>query len=204
MTQEEYNIRHSYEIAVRNLNARGWEIMYPNEKLDALQAIENKNAMEQGRLACEVRAEPMEPGNWGYQNGLEIVVNSNELQNPDFLEHVDTIFHEGSHARDWQGTFLPGVRAQYDPQELAARNSPIPDPDVDFKGYQAHPAEVAARQAGTQGVTQVLEDQEQIRAYDEEHNRGGNQILTTYDDLALSETPAEEPDLDEGPDEDRM
>ena len=36
--------------------------MLPSEKIGDLQAIENKNAIDQGRIACEVRAEPMDKG----------------------------------------------------------------------------------------------------------------------------------------------
>ena len=96
MTLEERDlINRRYEIAVRNLNSAAWGKMQDSEKLQDLQAIENKNAMEQHRLACEVVGESMEKGDWGYQQGLKIAVNSNELNNPNFMEHVDTVFHEG-------------------------------------------------------------------------------------------------------------
>ena len=194
MTEEQYNINRSYELAVRNLNLRAWEIMLPSEKIGDLQAIENKNAMDQGRIACEVRAEPMEQGTWGYQQGNEIVVNSNELNNPNFMEHVDTLYHEGSHARDGQATFIPEVRSEYTPEELQAVNSPIPDPDVDPSGYWNHPAEVAAREAGARGVEKTLSDQEQIAQVDQANHTQINQILETYDYIALE--PAETPSFE--------
>lgn len=188
MTEEQYSINRSYELAVRNLNSKAWEIMLPSEKVGDLQAIENKNAMDQGRIACEVRAEPMEQGAWGYQQGNEIVVNSNELSNPNFMEHIDTIYHEGSHARDWQATFIPEVRSEYTPEQLQAVNSHIPDPEVNPDGYWNHPAEVAAREAGARGVEKTLSDQEQIAQVDRTNHTQINQILETYDYIALEPT----------------
>lgn len=200
MTEKQYNINRSYELAVRNLNLRAWEIMLPSEKIGDLQAIENKNAMNQGRIACEVRAEPMEQGVWGYQQGNDIVINSNELSNLNFMEHVDTLYHEGSHARDWQATFIPEVRSEYTPEELQAVNSPIPNPDVDSCGYWNHPAEVAAREAGARGVEKTLNAQEQIAQVDQENHTQINQILETYDYIALepTETPSFESEQEHG------
>ena len=75
MTSDEVrSVNRSYEIAVRNLNSRAWEVMLPSEKVHDLQAIENKNAMDQNRIPCEVRAEPMQQGEWGYQVDNQIVV----------------------------------------------------------------------------------------------------------------------------------
>ena len=193
MTNEEiYSINHSYEVAVRNLNSRAWEVMLPSEKIQDLQAIENKNAMDQNRIACEVRSEPMQQGTWGYHLNSQIVINSNELDNPEYLEHVDTVFHEGSHARDEQAQFIREVQSQYTPEQLAERSTPIPDPETDPQGYWSHPAEVAAREAGEKGVDQILTDREHIVEVDCQM-RGENpvnQIIQTYDYNAL-EMPAE-------------
>lgn len=188
MTEEEiYSINHNYEIAVRNLNSQAWNVMLPSEKIHDLQAIENKNALDQGRLACEVRAEPMDQGRWGYQGGTQIVVNSNELDNPNFMEHVNTIYHEGSHARDWQGQYITEVRSQYTPEQLAERNSPVPDPSIDPAGYWNHPSEAAARQAGEEGVVKTRSDREHITAVDLRMHEAHpvNQILETHDYIAL-------------------
>ena len=185
MADREAQVNRRYEIAVRNLNSRAWEDMLPKEKIEDLQAIENKNAMNQGRIACEVRAEAMEQGEWGYQQGNDIVINLNELNNPNFMEHVDTIFHEGSHARDWQAEFFPAVRNQYTADRLEVINSPIPDPEIDPAGYWNHPAEVAAREAGAKGAGKTLSDQEKIAQVDHAQHTTTNQILETYDYVAL-------------------
>lgn len=200
MTSDEVrSINHSYEIAVRNLNSRAWELMLPSEKVHDLQAIENKNAMDQNRIPCEVRAEPMQQGQWGYQVDNQIVVNSNELDNPNFIEHVDTIYHEGSHARDTQAQYLQEVQSQYTPEQLAERSTPVPNPETNPEGYFNHPAEVAAREAGEEGVEKTISDREHIIEVDRQMNEAHptNQILQTYDYNALeipieSETPMAE------------
>ncbi len=193
MTSDEVrSVNRSYEIAVRNLNSRAWEVMLPSEKVHDLQAIENKNAMDQNRIPCEVRAEPMQQGEWGYQVDNQIVVNSNELDNPNYMEHVDTIYHEGSHARDTQAQYFQEVRSQYTPEQLAERSTPVPDPETNPEGYWNHPAEVAARQAGEEGVERTMSDREHILEVDRQMNEAHpmNQILQTYDYDAL-ETPVE-------------
>lgn len=203
MTDNEIrSINHSYEIAVRNLNSRAWAVMLPNEKIHDLQAIENKNAMEQNRIPCEVCAEPMQHGEWGYQVDNQIVINRNELENPNFMEHVDTIYHEGSHARDTQAQYFQEVRSQYTPEQLAERSMPVPDPEINPEGYWNHPAEMAAREAGAEGVERTMSDQEHIVAVDRQMNEAHpmNQILQTYDYNALdipieSETIAENNEL---------
>ena len=158
--------------------------MYVSEKIGDLQAIENKNAMEQNRIACEVRAEPLDPSEWGHQQYNDIVVNLNELNNPDFMEHIDTLFHEGKHAKDWQANFLPEVRRTYTTEQLEAINSPIPAPEEDPDGYRNHPAELAAKEAGAKGVEKTLIDQERILEVDQDKHKQVNQILETYDYLA--------------------
>ena len=185
--EERYAINHSYEIAVRNLNSRGWELMTQDDKLHDLQAIEDKNAMDQNRLACTVIAESLENGVWGYQQGMNIVVNESELNNRNIMEQVDTLFHEGSHARDWQAQFFNEIKGQYFPGQLEERLTPIPNPDKDMKGYLNHPAEVAAREAGSKGVEKVENDKILIEAMDQQMREGQpkNQILQTYEYLAL-------------------
>ena len=185
MNDERTIINRRYELAVRNLNASAWKSMLPSEKIGDLQAIENKNALDQGRIACEVRGEPMEPGEWGYQQENSIVVNSNALDNPDFWEHVDTMHHEGSHARDWQAIFFQSVRSGYSAEQLEAVNSPVPDSRVNPEGYWNHPAEIAAREAGARGVEKTLKDQETIAYVDRINHTTRSQILETYDYTAL-------------------
>lgn len=185
--EQKYSINWNYERAVRNLNSEAWDKMQDKEIIQDLQAIENKNAMDQNRLSCEVSGENLVSGMWGYQEGLKIVVNSNELNGQNIAEHLDTIFHEGQHAMDWQAQFISEVKEQYTPDQILERNSEIPDPDKDFNGYWNHPAEVAARQAGEYGVNQTAENRENILFIDEtmRNSELTNQILQTHDYIAM-------------------
>ena len=189
---EEWKIRHDYEIALRNLNPVGWAEMSEQEKVANFQAIENKIALDEERIPAEIRAETMPAEEMGYQQGNTIVYSTDVLRDPDFMESVDTAYHEGSHVRDWQAQFLPEVRAAYSPEELAARSTPVPDPQADWEGYWNHPAEQAAREAGEKGVAKTLQEQAHIAQVDREMHEAGpvrNQILETYDYLALEDSP---------------
>lgn len=189
---EEWKIRHDYEIALRNLNPAGWAEMSEQEKVANFQAIENKIALDEERIPAEIRAETMPAEEMGYQQGNTIVYSTDVLRDPDFMESVDTAYHEASHVRDWQAQFLPEVRAAYSPEELAARSTPVPDPQADWEGYWEHPAEQAAREAGEKGVAKTLQEQARIAQVDREMHEAGpvrNQILETYDYLALEGSP---------------
>lgn len=72
-------------------------------------------------------------------------------------------------------------------EELEARSSPIPNSEHDWNGYWNHPAEQAARELGKAGVEKTLKDQMKIEDMDREVHFHGNQILETYDYLALQE-----------------
>lgn len=188
MTKEQWDINHSYEIAIRNMNPVGWVRMTENEKIDNLQAIENKNAMDNGRIPAEVRVEDMPDNQLGYQRDNSIVISRASLNCMDYLEVINTGYHEGSHVKDWQANFLSEVRERYAPDELVARNSSIPNPNQDWDGYWNHAAEVAARDAGKAGVEKTIDNQNQITHIDRECHFQGNQILETYDYLALDES----------------
>lgn len=183
------NVNIAYQKAIRNLNETAWAQMSPNEKIDILQAIEEKAAKDQHRLPCMVSAEPMEEDMYGYHTGGDIVINLNKLNDPDYMEIINTLYHEGSHARDMQSEYFYSIRKTMNlsDEEYQERMKPIPDPDIDFDGYYYHKAEIAAREAGGAGSIQVIDDREKIAVIDREiaqlHPR--NQILTTYDYDAL-------------------
>ena len=186
MNQQEYNINHEYEIALRNLNPDGWARMTLQDKVHTLQAIEDKIAYDTGRIPAEITIdEKLTECQLGMQRDNSIVLSSAALTDPDFLNNaVNTTYHEASHVRDWQAN----VRAGYKPEDLAARQAPIPDPEKDWPGYWNHPAEQAARSAGELGVRKTIEDQQTISAADNEmHAASRSQILETFDYLALEE-----------------
>lgn len=184
MTYEEYCINHRYEMALRNL-AKGWQELSLAERLENLQAIEDKLAQETGRIPAEIVSRPLEEGCAAMQVGNTIIISEKELMNADYKSVVNSVYHEASHVLEFQGAVFTKVGVQLSPQELAARNTPIPNPKSDYEGYLNHPAEVAAREAGAAGVERTLSEQEQIAKVDNEMHQPGNQILVTYDYLAL-------------------
>lgn len=192
-TEEQYNsICQAYERACRNATPRAWELMSESEKLSDLQAIENYNAMQQDRMAADVTIQDLN-GAVGQAVGNSIQIDRSALTGPDadILDNVDTIFHEGSHVRDFQATILPSVASQFPEGEQAARQTEVPDEKIDSTGYQNHPAEVAARAAGERGTSIFQHDQQLIAAADKAHQTENaengivNQILDVKDYNAL-------------------
>ena len=93
-----------------------WEGLNRDERLDALQELENRSAENLGNKPCEVRLEPMNGAQYGgYQDGV-ITVNENLVENGEFTvryadgttdsyapgdtnaQLMDTIHHENYHA----------------------------------------------------------------------------------------------------------
>jgi hypothetical protein len=93
-----------------------WSNLSYEERLDALQELENRTAEELGNQPCEVRTEEMNGAMYGYYCNGQIVVNESLVNNGvlryedgenDVLEYVpndvnaqlmDTIHHENYHA----------------------------------------------------------------------------------------------------------
>ena len=93
-------INHNYQIAVRNMNDRAWSAMLDSEKIAGLQDIENKLAMDAGRIPSEVVTKEL-AGEYGAQDGNTLLIDAQSLQKDDFREVLDTLYHEDAHARDW-------------------------------------------------------------------------------------------------------
>lgn len=189
MTYEEWEINHRAEIAERNLNPTGWAKMTSAERLENIQNIHDKIAMDMNLIPAEVVTQPLPENELGYQQANTIVINENLLNDSNNLnELTDTLYHESSHLQEFQAEIFPEARVGISSEELAARSSPVPDSDLDWEGYWSHPAEQAARKAGSKGLMKTLENQARIAEVDLARNTGTNQILTTYDYLALEES----------------
>lgn len=185
-------INHNYQIAVRNMNDRAWSAMLDSEKIANLQDIENKLAMDAGRIPSEVVTTKELAGEYGAQDGNTLLIDAQSLQKDDFREVLDTLYHEDAHARDWVNSVFSDRQAALSPEErqaLEARMTPVPSAEKDFNGYWNHPAEVNARAAGKAGVEQLLSDQQALAQYDASH-KATNQILQTYDTVDLSSVGA--------------
>lgn len=196
-TPEERNqIQHAYEMALRN--SRAWEVLLPSEKLNILQSIEDKIAMDHNRLAADVNLRQLPDHVWGQQLDNSIILNAAKMGS--FEDMVTTLYHENAHIEDLQLQSFPEKQlalTETQKAQLAARNTPVPDPEQNYKGYYHHPAEVNAREAEETGLARIQTDLQAIQEYDASHH-ATNQILQVYDELVLTQ-PTADPGLQEGP-----
>ena len=85
-----------------------WSSMNEDMRLSALQEVECRMAVKQGRPVCKIHAEAMPARNLGSFDGSGITLNSSLLRNPRSLfgkirnhggiSALDTVIHEGRHA----------------------------------------------------------------------------------------------------------
>ena len=195
-SQEREQIQHAYEMALRN--SRAWDVLLPSEKLNILQSIEDKIAMDHNRISADVNFQQLPDHIWGQQHDNSIILNEAKIEN--LQDMVATLYHENAHIEDTQMRYFPERQAaltEAQKAELAARNTPVPDPDRDYKGYYHHPAEVNARISEETGLAQIQTDLQAIQEYDASHHTT-SQILQCYDELVLTQ-PTAAPGLQEGP-----
>lgn len=195
--QEREQIQHAYEMALRN--SRAWDVLLPSEKLNILQSIEDKIAMDHNRISADVNFQQLPDHTWGQQTENSIILNVSKMDN--FRDMVTTLYHENAHVEDAQMLIFKEKQAatltETQKAELAARNTPVPDPDRDFKGYYHHPTEVNARISEEKGLAQLRADMQAIQEYDASHH-STNQILQVYDELVLV-PPTAGPEPQESP-----
>ncbi|MDO4197074.1 MAG: hypothetical protein Q4D33_13120 [Prevotellaceae bacterium] len=79
-----------------------WQCMSPQERLEAMQKVENAAAEVAHRPACEVKGESLGEGYFGYfdPNSKSITLNTDYLDGSYecYKDTLDTIIHEGRHA----------------------------------------------------------------------------------------------------------
>lgn len=90
-------------IGIEGTRFEDWKNLTPQERLEAMQKVENAAAEVAHRPACRVRAEDMEPGQYGYYSSRDntITLNSYYIEGCDYESYkqcMDTIIHEGRHA----------------------------------------------------------------------------------------------------------
>ena len=141
--EEREQINHNYQIAVRNMNDRAWSAMLDSEKIANLQDIENKLAMDAGRIPSEVVTTKELAGEYGAQDGNTLLIDAQSLKKDDFREVLDTLYHEDAHARDWVDSVFSDRQAALSPEALHAiehlaatylRNHPVWAPKVVYWG----------------------------------------------------------------------
>ena len=188
MTREEYGVLKAGTLAEHNLNTVGVSKMSEVEILEQFQALSDKIAVQNHMIPAEVLSQQLSSNEYGYQQGNTIVLNSdlikpNMLKEPDNLREMnDTVFHENSHLKDFQASFLREVRQGMTPEELAGLEKRLSEVETDsWESYYNHPGEIAAREAGRIGTEKMDYDQQLIADVDSAVNGGRNQILATLD-----------------------
>lgn len=187
MTREEFETLKAGTLAEYNLNPDGVSRMSEKEILEQFQAVSNKIAMQNNMIPAEVLSQELPANEYGYQEGATIVLNSdllspNALSNLENLQEMqDTIYHENSHLRDFEASFLSEVRSGMTSEEIAGLADRLSEVPEDWDGYYYHPGEVKAREMGQLGVETIARDQELFAQIDTELNGGRNQILAVCD-----------------------
>lgn len=114
-----YPTRYS-ELTSSEVNAlfrsSSWDSLSGQERLDALQELENRASLEQGNQPCEIRLESMSGSTYGWYSDGVISINQNLVENGEFVQELqdgttisyapedvnaqlmDTVHHENYHA----------------------------------------------------------------------------------------------------------
>lgn len=85
----------------QEFNPVNWENLNVNQRLDALNQLEQNVAAITGRDACTITAEDLGSQVYGYTQGSKIVLNSSLLSDGSgegLKQCLDTTLHEGRHA----------------------------------------------------------------------------------------------------------
>lgn len=190
MMEKEWKTQIQYENALRNLNENAWRKMQSSEKLEAIQHVENEQAMRSGREPCKVSVENLEKGVYGeYRRDTNEIVMSKDELDKDMNESINTILHEGTHAT--QKHLLDTLNLESATEEeianIVSLNMPLRE-DATFQEYWNSPAEEQARDVASQLEEQINVEQQTISCVDqyirEEGIQPQNQILQTFDDYS--------------------
>ena len=84
---------------IPELQFENWQHLEVNERLDALQQLENEVAEIAHMPPCGVSMEVMDPNQSGYFDGQRIVISETLVSDPNkYYDALNTLFHEGRHA----------------------------------------------------------------------------------------------------------
>ncbi len=141
-----------------------WEGLGVEERLEALQGIEDRMAEIQGRPAVAVGTATLEEGTYGgYRSDYGIVLNEAHVASNDIAEIVDSVVHEGRHAyQDYAIHHLGFVSdASLVESWTANWDNPLSAQDYGQEAYMAQPIEADAwAYAGR--IRQALYGREQL------------------------------------------
>ena len=141
---------------IPELQFENWQNLDVNERVDALQQLENEVAEIAHRPALGITLETLDPGTLGYCDGDKIVI-SDRLLGMDgmYREVLDTVFHEGRHAYQFHNLYSGEVVERNDVLVESWRDNfeklgyESGDwaifKDIGFLRYKNQPVEVDAR-----------------------------------------------------------
>ncbi len=135
---------------IQEIQPDKWQELTEEERLGALQKVENTLAQVQNRPPLPVFAASMGPGEYGFFDGNSIRVNADALNGDDVAELVDTIAHEGRHAYQWYAVEHPNFHGN-NLQIQAWKNnfSNYINGNEDPEGYRKQPIEADAWKYGS-------------------------------------------------------
>lgn len=182
---KEWTTQIQYENALRNMNANAWDKMLINEKLEAVQHVENEKAMLAGREPCKVVVEELEEGLSGEfrPDKHEIVISREELES-NLEEVTNTILHEGTHATQEHmlSTLDLETATEAEIENIISLNMPLSE-NASYEEYYNSAPEVNAREVAQEFQEHIGYEQQMI--YDADQYMNGletqNQIIQTYD-----------------------
>lgn len=143
---------------IPELQYDNWKELSIEERIDALNAMEQKTAEISKRNPMQVVVEPMRGGLMGYFDGTKLAISEKSLMKSDYFSYMqalDTLFHEGRHAyQRYNMERSPDERAErnnslvhawMDNHVLGYRGQTLEIKNWGFMRYQEQPVEVDAR-----------------------------------------------------------
>lgn len=157
------------------LTAENWQQLSPGEKLEALQAIEDRMALESDRLACPVESRPLYADGNSVTLGLydpatgRICINSSQLEpgsryGDDPRMMVETCLHEGRHA--YQDQAVKGIADHSDKAQVESWRENFKDYitfEENPRAYYSQPVEADARAFAHARYEMMNEERTQLR-----------------------------------------
>lgn len=176
----------SYNDALKCLSTEEWNKLSVQEKLDALQSVENEVAAREGRAPCKVQGQYIQSDSRGTTLGYysradrTITINTEQLDSNskygnDYKVHLDTVLHEGRHA--YQHQAVRGEIKHENSEELAAWTDNMqPGHYITFeknpRGYFSQPIEQDARSYAKSAMVGIENDKQLLK---EQIQKEGNQ-----------------------------
>ena len=167
----------NYNDALQSLSTEKWNQLSVQEKLDALQAVENEVASREGRAPCKVQGQYIQSDGRGITLGYysrtdrTITINTEQLESSskygnDYKVHLDTVLHEGRHAYQHQAV-IGEINHDNKEELIAWTDNMQPGHYITYeknpRGYFSQPIEQDARGFAQSTMVGVEKDKALLR-----------------------------------------